>query len=103
MEKIMQLVKVSPLQQREFRRNDGTVETVKFRLLTLTDGVDTIYGETQKRLTNQIEATDDEIRLKLIEGHVYNCEFYIRANEYEKDGKKATFVAINIEKLHPFL
>ena len=103
MEKIMQLVKVSPLMQRDFKRNDGSVETVKFRMLTLTDGVDTIFGETQKRLTNQLEATDDKIRLKLIEGHVYNCEFYIRANEYEKDGKKSTFVAINIEKLHPLL
>lgn len=103
MEKIMQLLKVSPLMQREFKRNDGTVETIKSRMLTLSDGIDTIYGETTKRLTNQIEASDDNIRLRLIEGHVYNCEFNIRATEYEKDGKKSTFVAINIDKVYPLV
>lgn len=103
MEKIMQLLKVSPLMTREFKRNDGTVENIKSRFLTLTDGVDTIYGETTKRLTNQIEASDDNIRLRLIEGHVYNCEFNIRATEYEKEGKKSTFVAINIDKVYPLV
>lgn len=103
MEKIMQLLKVSPLMTREFKRNDGTVETIKSRMLTLSDGVDTIYGETTKRLTNQIEATDDNIRLRLIEGHVYNCDFNIRATEYEKDGKKSIFVGINIDKIYPLV
>lgn len=103
MVKMMQLLAVGQLEEREFQRQDGSVKKIKFRMLTLTDGVDTIHGETSERLIGQIEASDQELRLKLLEGHVYNCDFNIRANEYEKDGKKSRFVAITINKLFPFL
>ena len=103
MVKMMQLLTVGQLEKREFKRQDGSVKTVQFRMLTLTDGVDTIYGETGERLTGQIEASDQQLRLKLLEGHVYNCDFNIRANEYEKDGKKSRFVAITINKLYQFI
>lgn len=100
---MMQLLAVGQLEEREFKRQDGSVKKVHFRMLTLTDGVDTIHGETGERLIGQIEASDQQLRLKLLEGHVYNCDFNIRANEYEKDGKKSRFVAITINKLYPFL
>lgn len=103
MEKLMQLVKVGPLTEREFKRQDGTVKQIKSRMVTLTNGVDTIYGETSERLTGQIEATDENLRLKLIEGHVYNVDFNIRVSEYEKEGKKSSFVNITINKLFNFL
>lgn len=103
MVKMMQLLAIGQLEEREFKRQDGSVKKVSFRMLTLTDGVDTIYGETGDRLIGQIEASDQNLRLKLLEGHVYNCDFNIRANEYERDGKKSRFVAITINKLYPFL
>lgn len=103
MEKLMQLVKVGPLTEREFKRQDGTVKKIQFRMLTLTNGSDTIYGETGERLTGQIEASDQNLRLRLQEGHVYNVDFNIRVSEYEKDGRKAAFVNIVINKLHNFL
>lgn len=103
MVKMMQLLAVGQLEEREFQRQDGSVKKVCYRMLTLTDGVDTIHGETGERLIGQIEASDQQLRLKLLEGHVYNCDFNIRANEYEKDGKKSRFVAITINKLFPFL
>ena len=103
MEKLMQLVKIGPLTEREFKRQDGSVKKIQSRMLTLTNGTDTIYGETGERLTGQIEASDQNLRLKLLEGHVYNCDFTIRASDYEKDGKKGTFVNITINKLYNFL
>lgn len=103
MVKMMLLLAVGQLEEREFKRQDGSVKKITYRMLTLTDGVDTIYGETGERLINQIEASDQQLRLKLMEGHVYNCDFNIRATEYEKDGRKSRFVAITINKLFPFL
>lgn len=103
MEKMMILMRVEDLQTREFKRNDGSIQTIKSRNLLFTDGVDTIYGETSPRLIEQIETTNEALKLRLIEGHVYNVDFTINARDYEKDNKKNTFVSITINKVFNFL
>jgi len=103
MDKMMILMRVEDLQTREFKRNDGSIQTIKSRNLLFTDGVDTIYGETSPRLIEQIETTNDALKLRLIEGHVYNVDFTINARDYEKDNKKSTFVSITINKVFNFL
>lgn len=103
MEKMMILMRVEDLQTREFKRNDGSIQTIKSRNLLFTDGVDTIYGETSPRLIEQIETTNDSLKLRLIEGHVYNVDFTINARDYEKDNKKNTFVSITINKVYNFM
>lgn len=99
MEKLMQLVKVGSLAEREFKRQDGTVKKLQFRELLLSNGIDTIVGETSERLTAQTEANSDQLRLRLVEGHVYNCEFNLSVREAEKDGKKRNFMSCTITKL----
>lgn len=96
-------MRVEDLQTREFKRQDGSIQTIKFRNLLFTDGIDTIYGETSSRLIEQIETTNDALKLRLIEGHLYNVDFNINAREYEKDGKKSTFVSVNINKVFSIL
>lgn len=103
MEKMMILMRVEGLQTREFKRQDGSIQTIKFRNLLFTDGMDTIYGETSSRLIEQTESTNEDLKLRLLEGHLYNVDFTINARDYEKDGKKSTFVSITINKLYVFL
>ena len=99
----MILMRVEDLQTREFSRQDGSIQTIKYRNLLFTDGVDTIYGETSPRLIEQIETTNDALKLRMIEGHVYNVDFTVNARDYEKDNKKNTFVSITINKVFSFL
>lgn len=103
MQKLMRLMRVEDLQTRQFQRQDGSLQTIKYRNLLFTDDIDTIYGETSPRLTEQIEATNDPLQLHSIEGHLCNVDFTINARDYEKDGKKSTFVSITINKVYVFL
>lgn len=96
-------MRVEGLQTRQFQRQDGSIQTIKYLNLLFTDGIDTIYGETSPRLTEQIETTNDALQLHLIEGHVYNVDFSINARDYEKDNKKSTFVSITINKVFNFM
>ncbi len=98
MEKILNLVSCSTKKQREWPRKDGTKEMVDYYEVTLTDGIDTIHGETGSQLTKQI-ATDGENQLRMLEGHLYSVRFNINAREYEKDGKKGNFLSINIQQM----
>lgn len=97
---MMILMRVEDLQTREFKRQDGSIQTIKYRNLLFTDGIDTIYGETSPRLIEQIETTNVALQLPLIEGHLYNVDFSINARDYEKDNKKSTFVSITINKMY---
>ena len=94
----MQLVECSFKKQREWTRQDGTKETVDYYEVTLTDGIDTIHGETSGLLTKQI-AADGEGKLRMIEGHVYAVRFTINARKYDKDGKSGKFVSVNIHQM----
>ena len=98
MEKTMQLVECSFKKQREWPRKDGTKETVDYYEVTLTDGIDTICGETGGQLTKQI-ATEGADKLRMIEGHVYAVRFTINARKYDKDGKSGHFVSVNIHQM----
>ena len=98
MEKIMQLAECSFKKQREWARQDGTKETVDYYEVTLTDGIDTIHGETSGQLTKQI-ASEGADKLRMIEGHAYAVRFTINARKYDKDGKKSMFVSVNIHQM----
>lgn len=101
--KLMQLVGMSALIERSINLRDGSTKIIKFKTLEFTDGVDSIIGETSERLTDQMETTNDAVRLKLLEGHVYNVDFNIRVTEYEKDGKKNKFLNITINRVYCYL
>ena len=94
----MQLVECSFKKQREWPRKDGTKELVDYYEVTLTDGIDTIFGETGVQLTKQI-ATDGADKLRMIEGHAYAVRFTINARKYDKDGKSGRFVSVTIHQM----
>ena len=100
MEKTMVLLAVSEKKQREIKRQDGSVKMLAYREVTMTDGVDTIHGETSESLTAQIDSENPAVKVRLLEGHLYNVRFNIRTATYEKDGKKNTFVSITIHQLY---
>ena len=94
----MQLVECSFKKQREWPRKDGTKELVDYYEVTLTDGIDTIFGETGVQLTKQI-ATEGADKLRMIEGHTYAVRFTINARKYDKDGKSGRFVSVTIHQM----
>ena len=94
----MQLVECSFKKQREWPRKDGTKELVDYYEVTLTDGIDTIFGETGVQLTKQI-ATEGADKLRMIEGHTYAVRFNINARKYDKDGKSGHFVSVTIHQM----
>ena len=94
------LLAVSEKKQREIKRQDGSVKMLAYRELTMTDGIDTIHGETSESLTAQIDSDNQAIKIPMLEGHVYNVRFNIRTATYEKDGKKNSFVSVNIHQLY---
>lgn len=100
MEKTMVLLAVSEKKQREIKRQDGSVKMLAYREVTMTDGVDSIHGETSESLTAQIDSENPAVKIRLLEGHLYNVRFNIRTATYEKDGKKNTFVSITIHQLY---
>ena len=100
MEKTLVLLAVSEKKQREIKRQDGSVKMLAYRELTMTDGIDTIHGETSESLTAQIDSDNQAIKIPMLEGHVYNVRFNIRTATYEKDGKKNSFVSVNIHQLY---
>lgn len=100
MEKTMVLLAVSEKKQREIKRQDGSVKMLSYREVTMTDGVDSIHGETSESLTAQIDSENPAVKIRLLEGHLYNVRFNIRTATYEKDGKKSTFVSITIHQLY---
>ena len=94
----MQLVECSLKKHREWTRQDGTKETVDYYEVTLTDGIDTIHGETSGQLTKQI-ASEGADKLRMIEGHAYAVRFTMNARKYDKDGKSGKFVSVNIHQM----
>lgn len=104
MKAMMILKKVSPIMENEFTTSSGEVRKIRSRRLILDDGVDSIYGETSERLFNRIEATNNDLKLNLIEGHVYNVDFTLQAKEYKtKDGKDDIFLRCTINKMGSIL
>ena len=100
MEKTLVLLAVSEKKQREIKRQDGSVKMLAYRELTMTDGIDTIHGETSESLTAQIDSDNPAVKIPMQEGHQYRVRFNIRTATYEKDGKKGSFVSITIHQLY---
>ena len=96
----MVLLAVSEKKQREIKRQDGSVKMLAYRELTMTDGIDTIHGETSESLTAQIDSDNPAVKIPMQEGHQYRVRFNVRTATYEKDGKKNTFVSITIHQLY---
>ena len=96
----MVLLAVSEKKQREIKRQDGSVKILAYRELTMTDGIDTIHGETSESLTAQIDSDNPAVKIPMQEGHQYRVRFNVRTATYEKDGKKNTFVSITIHQLY---
>ena len=94
----MQLVECSFKKQREWTRQDGTKEAVDYYEVTLTDGIDTIHGETGGPLTKQI-ASEGADKLRVIEGHLYAVRFTMNARKWDKDGKSGHFVSVTIHQM----
>ncbi len=96
----MVLLAVSERKQREIKRQDGSVKMLAYRELTMTDGIDTIHGETSESLTAQIDSDNPAVKIPMQEGHQYRVRFNIRTAKYEKDGKKGSFVSVTIHQLY---
>lgn len=103
MEKIMKLVAASEKKQREFQLKNGGTKVIEFYELLLTDGIDTIYGETSESLTNQINSTVQNARIPLVKDGIYSVRFNINSNTYSKDNTTRYFVAVNIHQLTPMI
>ena len=94
------LLAVSEKKQREIKRQDGSVKMLAYRELTMTDGIDTIHGETSESLTAQIDSDNPAVKIPMQEGHQYRVRFNVRTATYEKDGKKNSFVSVTIHQLY---
>ena len=100
MEKVMKLLSVSLKKQREIKRQDGSTKLLDYYEVMMTDGVDTIHGETTEGLTSLIATTNEDVKVHLIEGHLYTVRFNINARKWEKDGRNGVMVNINIQQLY---
>lgn len=104
MKAMMILMKVSAPMEREFKTTTGDVKKVPFRMVMLSDGIDSIYGETSERLTNRIDSTNNDLKLNLIVGHVYNVDFTLQARTYkDKEGREGIFFSCTINKMESIL
>lgn len=104
MKQMMILMKVSAPMEREFKTTNGDVKKVPFRMVLLSDGIDSIYGETSERLTNRIDSTNDALKLNPIVGHVYNVDFTLQARTYkDKEGREGIFFSCTINKMESIL
>ena len=97
----MLLSAFSENKQREIKRQDGTSKMINWRDVILTDGLDTIMGETAENLTNLINAQDENVRLKMEVGAAYNCRINLSVVAYEKDGKSGKFLKATIHQMSP--
>ena len=95
----MQLMACSMKKQRTWTRQDGTQKPIDFYEVKMTDGTDTIFGETSEALTARIMATDEKTKLRMIEGHWYAVRFNINAYDWEKDGKSGVRVTVNVQQM----
>ena len=96
----MELTYFSQKMQREMKRNDGSIKLLDFYELTLTDGIDTIHGETSEALTSLIDTTNEEVKVRLNPGHLYTVRFNMRTNIANRDGRERRFVGVTIHQMY---
>ena len=95
----MNLVSCSLKKTRTWERQDGTSKPIDYYDVMLTDGIDTISGETGEALTAQI-STEGDNKLRMLEGHLYSVRFNINARKWEKDGKSGVYTSVNIHQMY---
>lgn len=85
------LKSISERKERTIQRQDGQTRVLKWYDVTMTNGLDTVLGETSESVTNQIDATDENARLPMEVGRCYMCRLNLNVVEYEKNGQKSSF------------
>lgn len=96
MEKIMLLKAFSETRQREINRQDGSKGIIQWHDIILTDGIDTIMGESSENLTKLIDSPDPNIRLDMSIDCLYNVRANLQVVSYEKNGQKSNFMKASI-------
>lgn len=94
MEKMMVLKAVSEKKQREIQKTDGTKKVIAWYEPIMSNGLDTIIGETSEALTGLIDNPDPNFKLELKVGTCYMCRFSINVVQYEKNNVKSYFTKI---------
>lgn len=85
MEKLMNLVEISPLKENQTKDRDGQPITIESFEVIFSDGIDTVLGETGKNLTAQFKREAPELNA------IYNVRTNLSLVEYEKEGQKRRF------------
>jgi hypothetical protein len=90
MEKFMMLKECSALNQRTVKGNDGSQQVIESFEMVLTDGIDTIMGETSKSVTVQLKNKPAE------PGKYYGVSVRLNVVSYTKEGKESRFFKATI-------
>lgn len=82
---------ISETKQREIIKQDGTKKLLSWHDIILTNGLDTIVGESSENLTALIDSRDENLRLPINVDDCYmvRCTFNVQA--YEKNGVTSHF------------
>lgn len=99
MEKMFVLKSISERKERTIQRQDGQTKVLKWYDVVMSNGLDTVMGETSESVTNQIDATDENAKLLMEVGKCYMCRVNLNVVEYEKDGKKSAFLKATFHQI----
>lgn len=99
MEKMFVLKSISERKERTIQRQDGQTKVLKWYDVVMSNGLDTVMGETSESVTNQIEATDENAKLLMDVGKCYMCRVNLNVVEYEKEGKKSAFLKATFHQI----
>lgn len=99
MEKMFVLKSISERKERTIQRQDGQTKVLKWYDVVMSNGLDTVMGETSESVTNQIEATDENAKLLMEVGKCYMCRVNLNVVEYEKEGKKSSFFKATFQQI----
>lgn len=90
MQKLMRLTNVSDLKTSSFTSRDGSSQTIEYYEVELTDGLDTIIGETSKSAT--FELKNHPIPL----GSICNVTIRLQVIDYKRDDRASKFFKASI-------
>lgn len=99
MEKMFWLKAISEKKQRKITKRDGSEGIITWHDLILTNGLDTIIGESSENLTNLIDSTDENLRLDINVDDCYMCRFTLSVVPYEKNGVTSNFMKCIIHQM----
>lgn len=91
MEQIFWVKAISETKQREINRQDGTKKMLSWHDVILTNGIDTIIGETSENLTAQMDNPNPDFKLDVKVDDCVMVRATFSVMPYEKDGRKSHF------------